>query len=276
MPTFLILKQFRETTRIQGANGKLLQDAVKKLAAEAESLDSNDPNAASSSGTNGEYWTGAPTPRGYSDITDQVDVRGLELLNADAEAGGARTLFEGGAPSALASAGKGKGKSAQEDAGEGKGKGKKRDWVESDTDEQLMLFVPFMATLKIHSLHLTSLPSSTSSSSSSNNEDNEAPTRPKTLRLFTNRPHNLGFEEASDAQPTQEIVLQESDWDAATGTARMELRFVKFQKCSSLVLFVVDGDGGGEKVRVDRVRVVGEAGSKREMGRLEKVGYEDG
>jgi hypothetical protein len=40
---------------------------------------------------------------------------------------------------------------------------------------------------------------------------------------------------------------------------------------TSLVLFVVDGDGEGEKTRLDRVRIIGEAGEKRELGKLEKV-----
>jgi len=34
---------------------------------------------------------------------------------------------------------------------------------------------------------------------------------------------------------------------------------------------VVSGEGEGERVRVDRLRFVGESGEKREMGKLEKV-----
>ena len=55
----------------------------------------------------------------------------------------------------------------------------------------------------------------------------------------------------------------------------MELRFVKFQNVTSLVIFVVDGEGDGEKVRVDRLRIVGESGEKRDLGKLEKVGDHD-
>lgn len=99
--------------------------------------------------------------------------------------------------------------------------------------------------------------------------------RPKTIKLFTNRPHNLGFDEADDIQPTQEIEIQESDWNA-NGTANISLRFVRFQNISSLVLFVVDGDGDSEKVRLDRIRLIGESGEKREMGKLEKIGDDPG
>lgn len=99
--------------------------------------------------------------------------------------------------------------------------------------------------------------------------------RPKTIKLFTNRPHNLGFDEADDIQPTQEIEIQENDWNA-NGTANVNLRFVRFQNISSLVIFVVDGDGDSETVRLDRIRLVGESGEKREMGKLEKIGDEPG
>lgn len=99
--------------------------------------------------------------------------------------------------------------------------------------------------------------------------------RPKTIQIYPNCPHILGFEEAEDIIPTQSITLSEKDWDE-TGTATLSLRFVKFQNVTSLVIFVVDGDGEGEKVRIDRVRVIGETGEKRELGKLEKIGDEHG
>ncbi|KAL9054808.1 MAG: hypothetical protein Q9162_003931 [Coniocarpon cinnabarinum] len=239
MPTFLILKSARETKRIQGANPQALTAAVQSLAREAESVDSAGPaaNASSSGGT----WLGASVPRGYSDVTDQVDTRGLDLLNLDTNTGTARTLFETAHPSE-----------------------KSKDYVESDTDPQLLLFIPFMSTLKVHTLHITSAAK----------PDSDDVMRPKVLRIYQNTAHNLGFDEAEGMQPVQEIELQSSDWDAKTKTVKAELRYVKFQKCSSLVVFVVDGDGSGEKTRVDRIRVVGETGEKRDLGKLEKMGEE--
>lgn len=101
------------------------------------------------------------------------------------------------------------------------------------------------------------------------------PMRPQTIKLYTNRPHNLGFDEAEDIQPTQEIEIGEEDWNA-NGTATLNLRFVRFQNITSVVVLVVDGDGDGEKVRIDRIRFIGESGEKREMGKLEKIGDELG
>jgi hypothetical protein len=99
--------------------------------------------------------------------------------------------------------------------------------------------------------------------------------RPRTIKLYTNQAHNLGFDEADDTAATQEVELKKSHWND-NGTANIELRFVRFQNVTSLVIFVVDGDGDGDKVRLDRIRLIGESGDKREMGKLEKIGDEPG
>ena len=260
MPTFLVFKNGREVSRVRGADPTKLSEVVKKLAAEADSIGTPSGGfGESSSSASSTSWRGAELPRGYSDVTDQVEGKGLDLLNADNELGGVRTLFDGGKPSAIGSA-KGVAK-----------KGDKADWVESDTDEQLILYIPFQATLKIHTLHITSLPPSPGE-----NGEDDIPMRPKTIKLYTNQAHNLGFEEAEDIAAVQEIVMNATDWDAKTGTAKVELRFVKFQKVTSLVVFVVDGEGSGERVRIDRLRIIGDTGEKRAMGKLEKIGDESG
>ncbi|KAG9842227.1 DUF1000-domain-containing protein, partial [Aureobasidium melanogenum] len=245
MPTFMVFKNGRETQRIRGADPKALDAAVKSLASEAESS-SADASSSSSSGT----WIGASLPRGYSDITDSVDLLNLDFLNVDSEAGNARTVFNTAQPSAISKSSSAAGK----------------DWIESDTDEQLMMYMPFQSSLKVHSLHITSFPT----------EGDDDIGRPRTLKLYTNKSNVLSFDEAESIPSTQDITLQESDWDAKTGTARVDLRFVKFQNVTSLVIFVAEGEGDGEKTRIDRIRIIGETGEKRAMGKLEKIGDEQG
>jgi hypothetical protein len=130
-----------------------------------------------------------------------------------------------------------------------------------------MLFIPFQSTLKVHSLHFTSLPSST--------DEDDVTLRPKTVKIYKNRAQILGFDEADDSIATQEIELSSRDWDPKTGTAKAELRFVNFQNVTSLVIFVVDGDGNGDETRLDRVRIIGETGEKRDPGKLEKIGDDE-
>jgi hypothetical protein len=245
MPTFLIFKNSEVVHTIRGANRQELTDSVKRIILEARGGAAG--GEASSSGS----WLGASVPKGYQDVTSEVEIKGIDLLNCDTSVAPGKVLFDASKPSAL----------------NDKAKAESADWVESDTDEQLMIFMPFQASLKIHSLHITSIPPA---------DEDEAPMRPKTLKLYTNHAHNIGFDEADDLEPTQTIVLEPRDWDPKTGTAKVDLRFVKFQRVSSLVLYVVDGEGDEEKVRLDRLRIFGEAGEKREMGKLEKIGDEAG
>ena len=131
-----------------------------------------------------------------------------------------------------------------------------------------MLYIPFQSTLKVHSIQLTALPPSTE-------DEDDVPMRPKTVHIYANRAQILGFDDAEDIAPTQSVEINSRNWDPKTGTAKVELRFVKFQNVSSLVVFVVNGDGYGEKTRLDRVRVIGETGEKRDPGKLEKIKDDD-
>jgi len=260
-PTFIIYKNNQQIRKYAGSNPQQLSEAIKTLAAEAENDGkggSGFPSASGSRGSGSGAWVGASLPRGYTDVTDSVDPRGLDLLNADSDFGAVKTLFETSPPSSL-----NKGKSAATAADGNK------DWVESDVDNQLMLYVPFMANLKVHTIQITSCVSTDAS------DDDEAPVRPKTIHVWTNRQHNLGFEEAEDIPATQTIELKPEDWDEQTQTAKLELRFVKFQNVYSLVLFVADAEGDSEKTRIDRIRFIGETGEKREIGKLEKIGHDD-
>lgn len=102
-----------------------------------ENMDAKDIASTSGSSSSSTNWRGAGLPRGYSDITDQIELQRCELLNVDSEKGSVRTLFESSEPSALSA-----------------GQGPAKDYVESDTDEQLMLFVPFQSMLKLHTIQV--------------------------------------------------------------------------------------------------------------------------
>lgn len=135
----MVFKQGEPVETIKGADGQKLQRVVRELATMSTGL-------GSSSGSSGSNWRSGELPKGYKDISDQVDVKGLELLNADSNFSGVRVLFEGSKPSGLDM----KGKASKDE--------NKSDWVESDTDEQLMLYMPFQAILKVHTLQVGSSP----------------------------------------------------------------------------------------------------------------------
>ncbi|KAI1266030.1 DUF1000-domain-containing protein [Xylariaceae sp. FL1019] len=251
LPTFILFRDGEIVEKVRGADLPGLRSLIEKL---TKDVDSGESTAASGSGSGGIAWRGAALPRGYTDISDAVDVKGLELLNASNDYS-VRTLFNKSTPTALS-------KDASTSAD--------KDWVTSDTDDQLLLYAPFNSAVKLHTLQITSLPPADDDVE----DGDEAPLRPSTIKLFTNRPHNLGFDEAQDIDPTQIIEIKDSDWNS-NGTANLPLRFVRFQNISSLVIFIECGDED-EQVRVDRIRLIGESGEKREMGKLEKIGDEQG
>jgi hypothetical protein len=104
MPTFMVFKNARNVQTIKGSTEyKKLSEVVKKLANEANAVGDAGASGFGEASMSGTMWLGAALPRGYRDVTDQVDIKGLELLNCDAGFGSVRTLFDGQKPSALSS-----------------------------------------------------------------------------------------------------------------------------------------------------------------------------
>jgi thioredoxin len=102
MPTFMVFKNARAVQTIKGnTEYKKFSEVVKKLANEANAVDNAGAGGFGEASSSGIMWLGAALSRGYRDVTDQVDIKGLELLNCDAAFGSVRTLFDGQKPSAL-------------------------------------------------------------------------------------------------------------------------------------------------------------------------------
>ena len=177
-PTFLAFKNGTIVSRMSG-----VQELVKAIRGLLGHLSSGSSSSGASGSSGGaaagaedsnvsHHWLGAAiTTKNYSNITSNIEDTRLDILNANTALGGPRRLFEGTKPSALDNKGKGK---AEE----------KGDWVESDTDEQLMLFVPFQSAVKLHSIQITSLPppppppSGGDDDDDYDDDDDELPSRP--------------------------------------------------------------------------------------------------
>ncbi|KAL8787011.1 MAG: hypothetical protein Q9213_002447 [Squamulea squamosa] len=94
--------------------------------------------------------------------------------------------------------------------------------LESDADEQLLMFVPFTGVLKLHSVLIRS------------SEDSSAP---KTLKLFLNR-DDLDFSTASDLQPTQTLELSQT-----SDIQELSVKRTSFGNTYSLTLFFENNFG---------------------------------
>lgn len=140
IPTFIMFRDGNKIDEVKGADPKKLQSIIEKLTSEIQNVASGSGSGGSSSasGSSALGWRGAELPRGYLDVTDQIEVQRTELLNFDEDFGSVRTLLDSSKPGGLSG-----------------GKKTEKDWVVSDTDEQLLLFVPFMSMLKLHTLQVS-------------------------------------------------------------------------------------------------------------------------
>ncbi|CAM9182484.1 unnamed protein product [Chrysoparadoxa australica] len=126
--------------------------------------------------------------------------------------------------------------------------------LQSDADEQLLLHIGFNETVRLHSI------------------DFRAPsndTAPLTVKLFTNKV-SMGFSDAEDTTPTQ--VLELTPEDLAEGSVTL-LKFVKFQRVSSLSIFVEDNNGA-ETSCLSAIKFLGSTVASFNMNEFKKQGEE--
>ncbi|KAI5778212.1 PITH domain-containing protein [Geopyxis carbonaria] len=100
--------------------------------------------------------------------------------------------------------------------------------LESDADEQLLIFIPFTGQVKLHSILIRASPS---------------PDAPKTLKLFSNR-DDLDFSSAADMLPVQTL-----DIPLHTGEDYIEIPVKRalFNNIHSLTLFIEENHSNGEE-----------------------------
>ncbi|KAI4207613.1 MAG: hypothetical protein LQ346_000420 [Caloplaca aetnensis] len=108
--------------------------------------------------------------------------------------------------------------------------------LESDADEQLLIFIPFTGVVKLHSVLIRS---------------SEDPSAPKTLKLFSNR-DDLDFSTASDLQPTQTLELSQT-----SEIQDIPVKRTLFGNTYNLNLFIED-NFGDEVTRIYWIGIKGE------------------
>lgn len=129
-------------------------------------------------------------------------------------------------------------------------------YLESDTDDQLLIHIPFNQAVKLNSLVIKS--SETKGKG------------PRSIRLFKNTP-SIGFGEAENAPSIQDFVLTEKDLEGEALT----LRFVKFQSLTSLSIFVANNQGDEENTIIQKIAIFGQSGETMNVADIKKAGDED-
>ncbi|CZR67477.1 uncharacterized protein PAC_17376 [Phialocephala subalpina] len=197
---------------------------------------------------NGLWWSKLSSEivvEGYESIfTKDLRLTRLEIMNADSDFGTIQDLLSPSRPSGVQGY-RPKGDKATNN----------RDFIVSDTDEQLSISLEFNRPTVVHGIHLTGY--------TWTNEDEENSELPRTVKLFTNI-KIIDFSAANNSTPAQQFELKASDWQK--GTVVIETRLVKFKNVSTLVIFADDGlesrddgSGHGDFTRLDRLLIIGKS-----------------
>ena len=100
----------------------------------------------------------------------------------------------------------------------------------TDADEQAIVHLAFNEFVKIHSIQFIAY---------NNGVDPEL--NPSKVHLYVNR-ENLGFEDCDDVDPQQTLHLTSEDLKETASP--LPLKYVLYQRVSSLTLFIEDNQGG--------------------------------
>jgi len=129
--------------------------------------------------------------------------------------------------------------------------------LKSDADEQLLIHIVFNEVVKVHSIKFGEF-----------NGGSDPELNPSRIQLFVNR-ESMGFEDAEDIPATQVIELTATD--LKENAAPKKLKFVKFQRVSSISIFVED-NAGGEISALGSLKVYGRPVGTTNMKDFKKQG----
>eukprot|EP00051_Salpingoeca_urceolata_P015254 m.196911 g.196911 ORF g.196911 m.196911 type:complete len:217 (-) comp18337_c0_seq1:44-694(-) len=114
----------------------------------------------------------------------------------------------------------------------------KSTWVESDADEQLIIFIPFTADIKLKSITVVG---------------GEGDQHPATVKVFKNR-EDIDFDTVEDLDPVQQFELQPD----SNATIEHQTRISKFQNVHNLTFFF-DTNFGAETTKIHSLFLKGTA-----------------
>eukprot|EP00238_Polyblepharides_amylifera_P002061 CAMPEP_0196586012 /NCGR_PEP_ID=MMETSP1081-20130531/52852_1 /TAXON_ID=36882 /ORGANISM="Pyramimonas amylifera, Strain CCMP720" /LENGTH=169 /DNA_ID=CAMNT_0041907745 /DNA_START=50 /DNA_END=559 /DNA_ORIENTATION=- len=162
------------------------------------------------------------------DLLEHIDLQHVECLNEDSNKPFDNVLKQG----------------YREDAGL---------HLESDTDEQILLNIPFLQVVKLHSMVIQGL---------------DPEKAPKVVKMFSNRP-SLGFSDAADEVAQQEFEFTEEEISSGKP---IQLKFVKFQHVRNISIFVESNQGDEETTVINKIQLIGSTVETTNMKELKKVG----
>uniref|UniRef100_A0A7S2TKU4 PITH domain-containing protein n=1 Tax=Lotharella oceanica TaxID=641309 RepID=A0A7S2TKU4_9EUKA len=128
--------------------------------------------------------------------------------------------------------------------------------LKSDTDEQMILVIPFTEKVKIRSVAITA------------ESKGDVDGAPKVVKLFKNE-QNLDFNDAEDADPTAELDLSKDD--VKSGKVQ-KLKFTKFQSVETMTVFIESNQADEEQTFLNNITFYGVPIQGTNMSDLKKAG----
>ncbi|WZY74315.1 hypothetical protein YC2023_006555 [Brassica napus] len=168
-------------------------------------------------------------PKGQVDLLDFIDWSGVQCLNQSSTHSLPNALKQG----------------YREDAGLN---------LESDADEQLLIYIPFNQVIKLHSFAIKG-------------PEEEGP---KTVKFFSNKEH-MCFSNVNDFPPSDNAELTEENLKGKpVQNHKLELTvFVIFN--SSLTIFIEDNQSDSEVTKVQKIALYGSTVETTDMKGLKKI-----
>lgn len=128
--------------------------------------------------------------------------------------------------------------------------------LESDTDEQLLIHIPFNQAVRLSGILIKG------------SSDSHAKA-PKTVKLFVNQP-TIGFADAASLTAVEEFELSSPQLDGEV----VMLRPVKFSRVNCLTLFIADNQGGEEETAIEKLALLGTPGDVMDVTQIKDVSKE--
>ncbi|KAM3126571.1 thioredoxin [Candidozyma auris] len=250
VPTFIFFENGKETSRVKGASPKMIE-SFDQLNSKAVA----DPTASARSSSSSESSANTPKelasliPKGYSILNDVIHFAELVSLN---------TLplvkKEEAKPSDVFKL------------------NNKHSAVVSDADSQTLFFLPLNNICKVYSVLLRlAEPDKYDDAELELDEDElkEETQVPQTLKVWTNKPGIMSFEDAAsdnNAPHVEKIDLNK----VKDGWYEAKLKFVRFQGVQNLTIFI-DGEDEDKHIIINGIVIVGTSGDSREQGSVQPL-----
>jgi len=130
-----------------------------------------------------------------------------------------------------------------------------------DVDGQIMIKLAFRDPVSLTGIHFRATKgpkiedtkeAEEDDEEDSDDEEDHTPSGPRLIKLFSNQPA-LDFTDAEELKAAQQIVVKSKQLKGD----KIQLKALKFQRCSSLQIFIVDNQDGSDFTFLNRIALIG-------------------